>query len=302
MERLAHPFVVAFDGSAPSVIAAAAAADAARRWGPPLHLIAVLGHHRAGTHGESRVRSDVLSAADRLANGGARPVTHIRIGSPAEEIDRLAREIGASLIVVGHRRPGGVRHGLLGDVAERLARRSETPILVCALAEEGWPPRHVLVAQDESGAAAAAESAGAVMAALYEVPLTIVESISRVTASQPALTSARDPVLAVQEARLHERATLLRDSTKGHVDALLVAGGLPHALAEASADGEGARPILTALGRQALGALSHAVARDAPIELVPVTAGSLLVVPSGEHPHLFDGVLTQTVRHLTGRP
>ncbi len=54
----------------------------------------------------------------------------VRSGDPAYELDRLASEIGAGLIVVGAQGKTAVQHFLLGSVSEALAIKSSSPILV----------------------------------------------------------------------------------------------------------------------------------------------------------------------------
>ena len=56
--------------------------------------------------------------------------TIIRTGDPAVEIDRLASEIGAGLIVLGAQGKTAIESFLLGSVSEALALKSSYPILV----------------------------------------------------------------------------------------------------------------------------------------------------------------------------
>ncbi|CAJ9685562.1 universal stress protein [Burkholderia pseudomallei] len=48
----------------------------------------------------------------------------------AERLERAAREIGASLIVMGTHGRRGVRRLMLGSVAERLLRHARCPVLM----------------------------------------------------------------------------------------------------------------------------------------------------------------------------
>lgn len=56
--------------------------------------------------------------------------TVVRIGTPADEIDDYAREIGADLIVIPSHGYHGVKRFLLGSVTERVLRYSPCPVLV----------------------------------------------------------------------------------------------------------------------------------------------------------------------------
>jgi nucleotide-binding universal stress UspA family protein len=52
----------------------------------------------------------------------------LRMGPPADEILACAREHQADLIVMGTHGRSGLRHALLGSVAEKVVRRSEIPV------------------------------------------------------------------------------------------------------------------------------------------------------------------------------
>lgn len=54
----------------------------------------------------------------------------VRIGHPVEEIVAVARESGAELIVIATHGRSGLRHVLLGSVAERVVRHAPCPVLV----------------------------------------------------------------------------------------------------------------------------------------------------------------------------
>jgi nucleotide-binding universal stress UspA family protein len=74
----------------------------------------------------------------RLAEGLGAPgvATEKGIGEPALEIVDLAREGGYDLVVVGTHGRTGLRHALLGSVAERVVRKSGCPVL--SIHPEGW--------------------------------------------------------------------------------------------------------------------------------------------------------------------
>jgi nucleotide-binding universal stress UspA family protein len=73
--------------------------------------------------------------ARRLAEPGMATTTlavrmHVRVGTPADEIVALAKELDADLIVVGTHGRRGVRRLLLGSVARAILRHAGCPVLV----------------------------------------------------------------------------------------------------------------------------------------------------------------------------
>lgn len=63
--------------------------------------------------------------------GPGRPIEYvIRQGEPAQEILRAADELGCDLIVMGTHGRTGVRHVLMGSVAEHVLRTAGCPVLV----------------------------------------------------------------------------------------------------------------------------------------------------------------------------
>lgn len=82
---------------------------------------------------------------------------HIRGGRPREEIVRVAREIGADLIVLSTRGYSGLKHLLLGSTAERVVRNAPCPVLVARkrkqrskVTREAFAIRTILVPTDFS--------------------------------------------------------------------------------------------------------------------------------------------------------
>jgi nucleotide-binding universal stress UspA family protein len=76
------------------------------------------------------------------------PRCEIRLGKPYEQITKLAREVGADVIVVG---PHGDRprpSKFLGTTAERIVRTSPVPVLVATNPPTGIP-QHILVPVDD---------------------------------------------------------------------------------------------------------------------------------------------------------
>jgi nucleotide-binding universal stress UspA family protein len=64
-----------------------------------------------------------------LAGKGLQVEGHLRDGPPDAAIDELARDLGVDLIVMGTRGNTGLKHVLLGSVAERTLRNAPCPVL-----------------------------------------------------------------------------------------------------------------------------------------------------------------------------
>ena len=65
----------------------------------------------------------------RVAAEGIEVAAHITSRFPSEAVSDLAEEIGADLIVMGTRGTTGLKHILLGSVAERTLRIAPCPVL-----------------------------------------------------------------------------------------------------------------------------------------------------------------------------
>ena len=72
--------------------------------------------------------SDRLAAL-HLPDSGVEVEYHVRDGSPAAEIIRLASEEKVNLIVMGTHGRGGLGRLLMGSVAEAVLRRAPCPVL-----------------------------------------------------------------------------------------------------------------------------------------------------------------------------
>jgi len=71
----------------------------------------------------------LAKAASKVEAAGVACETQVLHASPAEAIAEAARVCGADLIVMGTRGLTGLRHVLLGSVAERTVRLAPCPVL-----------------------------------------------------------------------------------------------------------------------------------------------------------------------------
>jgi nucleotide-binding universal stress UspA family protein len=68
--------------------------------------------------------------AGRRAAAEVHFFVHSRIGHPADEILRLAGEVGADLVLVGSHGRTGIDRLRLGSVSEKVAREAKCPVMV----------------------------------------------------------------------------------------------------------------------------------------------------------------------------
>jgi nucleotide-binding universal stress UspA family protein len=134
--------LVPIDFSEHSSAALDVAIDLARTYGATLHLVhcypidpgAISPYGIVIPEGFDRdIREaagrELAQWADRVAAGKVAVEQHLSSMFPAEVIARLADELGADLIVMGTRGLSGLKHVLLGSIAERTLRLAHCPVL-----------------------------------------------------------------------------------------------------------------------------------------------------------------------------
>jgi len=81
----------------------------------------------------SQVKADAAENLERAAaplrEKGLTVETVVREGYPATAIEEEAKSLGADLVVIGTRGHTGVKHLLLGSVAERVVQKAPCPVL-----------------------------------------------------------------------------------------------------------------------------------------------------------------------------
>ena len=86
---------------------------------------------RAGPRAIARIGEEILArAAERATARGAREVsTRSANGDTADAILDMAGDVGADLVVVGHRGLGRLRTALLGSVAHKIVQHAECTVV-----------------------------------------------------------------------------------------------------------------------------------------------------------------------------
>ena len=78
---------------------------------------------------KKRAQEVLEEGVSQLKGRGFEVTGHLAVGEPVEEICRLATEIGASLIVVGHQ-PKGLAHWWRGSVGKTLLDHSPCSVFI----------------------------------------------------------------------------------------------------------------------------------------------------------------------------
>jgi nucleotide-binding universal stress UspA family protein len=82
-------------------------------------------------------RERLQTLADKVQAEGIEVRTHLRNEAPADAIVACAEELAADLIVMGTHGYTGVKHALLGSVAERTLRAAPCPVLTLKADDAG---------------------------------------------------------------------------------------------------------------------------------------------------------------------
>jgi len=78
---------------------------------------------------KTEAEQSLAEYADRARAAGLSCDLSVREGYPATVIEDAADEIGADLIVIGTRGHTGLKHLLLGSIAERVVQKAPCPVL-----------------------------------------------------------------------------------------------------------------------------------------------------------------------------
>jgi nucleotide-binding universal stress UspA family protein len=87
------------------------------------------GRDAGGEHSDHDTRAPLDEFVRMHVPSQTRLVAVVRLGNPAEEIKRFAHEEGIDLIVMASHGRTGLRHMVMGSVAERVVRLCSVPVL-----------------------------------------------------------------------------------------------------------------------------------------------------------------------------
>ncbi len=152
MDPVSDLILCPVDFSPASDHALQAAMRLADRLGADLHLVHVyqlpifVDPDGALISGGGDVRTHLSGEAQRLLDeraarhGEVKLHEHLAEGLPHDEINRVAEEQGATLIVMGTHGRTGLKRMLLGSVAERVVRTSPIPVITIPPPQDGEEP------------------------------------------------------------------------------------------------------------------------------------------------------------------
>lgn len=161
---------------------------------------------------EDRQRLDAVR--ERLLGQGVEISHVVRDGFADTTLAETAKELGAELLIVGTHGRSGLKRFFLGSISERVARLSDTNVMVARALEDGHGGyRRILVPTDFSAPAAKALELAFLLATrdsqsratidvihCWQVPVTASTPYAPFKAAEEALATVRDAMVeTVQE-------------------------------------------------------------------------------------------------------
>jgi nucleotide-binding universal stress UspA family protein len=304
------------------------AALLAQRWGESLRLVHVSEDPRApivlGTDEEhllGQVRAQLQVEADRLhALTGATVHAHLAAGNVAEALVSIASFELASLLIVGTRAQRSSH--VLGETAERVARKSIVPVLTLREPErliawlQGQQPLRIMIGSDLGHAATAARSFASRLNTVSSCELEVVYIVSPLDIHKRMGITASpfDHKLSADEESALLR-DLLRTAPATEKDAklrVIPARGSPDAYLVTLAEQENFDIIIVGQRQQSLleqfwsGSVSRGVIRSSPVSTLCVPpAPESTMKPFQPYRHIIVGtdftrVSQQAFTHALG--
>lgn len=224
-------------------------------------------------------------ARDRPGEPGITVRTHlIRSVSAAEAITETASDLDCDLIVMGTQGRRGIKHMLLGSVAENVIRSADLPVLTVrpgtAFPDHG--PKKILVAHDFSDRSAGAVRAAGEWARAFDADLTLLHVVEPVVYPEfYAINALSDDVMT----RLQDRASEALDDAATETlpdlrvtTRVLIGRAINTIITEARPESfdlvvMGTRG-LTGLEQLVLGSVAEGVLRRCPVPLLTVNRKS----------------------------
>jgi nucleotide-binding universal stress UspA family protein len=293
---LRGPILLASDGSPDAALAAVVAADLSVASGQDLHLAHAWQVPPYGLGPISSIGYDPV----QVFRGGAQPVldgvakqlqekgvavsrTHLLRGRPADRVCDLARQLDASMIVVGSRGLGRLARVLVGSVSEGVVHDAPCPVLVCRGGQRAWPPVGVVVGDDGSPEAAVALGTAAIVArAVGDRRLRLLWSqpVAERDAGSPGDVRRIQDRRKTAEVRLRQRSERLAKDNDLDVRVEVGTGEAAATLIKAANQQQGA--ALIAVGARGLGAVRRMALGSVSTKILRAAPGMVLISPAAK--------------------
>jgi nucleotide-binding universal stress UspA family protein len=229
------------------------------------------------------VRDDALERLEtvrrKVSEQGVEAAVEVSSMFPVEATLAAAEKTGADLVALGTRGRTGLKHVLLGSIAERVVRLAPCPVLTVKAGDRGAPLRRLVVATDFSAPAESARDVGVSLAKQFGAALHLVHAFD-LPLTMIVPYEVPIPAAVIHEAREAARKKL--DAAVGAIRAqgveatghLSVAAAAP-AIVQAAADLQADVIVIgthghTGLRHVLLGSVAERTLRLAPCAVLTV--------------------------------
>lgn len=221
----------------------------------------------------------ISGSGDKVAS------SYLKVGRVDACVADLAEELGAGLLVVGHRGYGALKRTLIGSVSMSLLHHAHCPVLVTRGAEGEWQSSliigPILVAYDGSRESEHSVKVGAELADAYEVELNLASVVDMSEVLPYAPTYARlgwEEEIEEAEQKAHrclEETASRIETSSGIRPTLHVRDGRPSV--EMVRLGEELGAGLTLVGSRGRSGLKRALLGSVSTSVAQHAVGSVLV-------------------------
>jgi nucleotide-binding universal stress UspA family protein len=156
--------------------------------------------------GETAAARELLEQAIGTMLHGVHGKADVALGDPFDRIAKIARDIGADLIVMGAHRRQLLKNIFVGTSIERVIRENVAPVLMVN-SDAAGPYQRVLVAVDMSEQSAHALQVARALRILHRAQVVVVHAFDSVAASKLAFAGVTSGRI---ESHRHEAAELAR--------------------------------------------------------------------------------------------
>ena len=232
-----------------------------------------------GNWPETQAYKDLRSFCAATLGAAASPTFLVRVGQPAETILEVARELGASLVVMGVQGLTGLRKSFFGSTAERVLRDTTVPVLVTPTdchapgSREDLTAvvRRVIVPVDLSPASTPQARIASVIGSALRVPVLLLHAIEPL--SMPLKWRAQLPSVDM-ERRMRAEATMEQVRADAGIPAAeaIVAFGEPSEEIGKAASARGAGLVVMGLHASGTARVGSVTYRVLSLARVPVLA------------------------------